>query len=298
MWFKNLQLYRLPAPWDITLETLEQKLAGQTFQRCPSNEQQSRGWRAPRGGSLVYSCNRQWLLALESEQRLLPSSVVNQLTQERAEEIEQQQGFAPGRKQMRELKDLVTQELLPRAFTRRGTTWVWIDPVKGWLGVDASSPARAEDVLELLRRCLGDLPLVLVNTEVSPTAAMTGWLAGNEAPEGFTVDRDCELKDPGEGSPVVRYVRHALDGEDVTRHIAAGKIPTRLALTWNDRVSFVLTERLEIKRLAFLDIIKQDASDAANADEQFDSDWTLMTGELQQFLPDVLQALGGELKPQ
>lgn len=295
--FKNLQLYRLPIPWDITLDTLRQKLAANAFRPCPSNEMQSRGWRPPRGGDeLAYSCNRQWLLALESEQRLLPAAVVRQTADDRAAEIERQQGFPPGRKQMREIKDQVTQELLPRAFTRRNTTWVWIDPVNGWLGVDASSAGKAEDVLELLRRSLGDLPLTLVNTQVSPAAAMTGWLASGEGPAGFTVDRDCELKAPGEGHPMVRYVRHSLDGDDVTGHVASGKVPTRLGMTWNDRISFVLTERLEVKRLALLDLVHEGTEEGSTADEQFDCDWTLLTGELQQFLPDLMQALGGEVQ--
>lgn len=295
MWFKNLQLYRLPTPWAITATQLEEKLSKFTFRRCATNELKTSGWRPPRGDqTLVYSYNQQWLLTLESEQRLLPASVVNQLTQERAAELEQQQGYAPGRKQVRELKELVAQELMPRAFTRRFSTRVWIDPKNGWLAVDAGSTTKAEDVLEFLRRSLGDLPLTLINTEQSPVAAMTEWLSTGEAPAGFTVDRDCELKDPGEGSAVVRYVRHALDGDDIVQHITQGKTPTRLALTWNDRLSFVLTERLEVKRLNFLDVVKEDAVDAANADEQFESDFTLMTGELQQFLPELLLALGGE----
>lgn len=297
MWFKNLQIYRLPAPWAMTAATLEQKLSAQPFRPCPSNELQSRGWRSPRGDeALVYNSNRQWLIALQSEQRLLPASVVRQMADEKAAEIEHQQGFAPGRKQMREIRDQVTLELMPRAFTRRATTWVWIDPQNGWLAVDASSQGRAEEVLELLRRCLGDLPATLINTEQSPTAAMTAWLASQEIPAGFSIDRDCELKDAGEDSPVVRYVRHALDGDDVARHIAAGKSATRLAMTWNDRVSFVLSERMEIKRLQFLDVVREGAADAATADEQFDADWALMTGELQQLLPDLLAALGGELQ--
>lgn len=297
MWFKNLQLYRLPAPWAMTAAQLEEKLSKFTFRRCASNELKTSGWRAPRGEQpLVYSYNKQWLLALETEQRLLPASVVNQITKDRAAELEVQQGFAPGRKQLRELKELVAQELMPRAFTRRFTTRLWIDPQEGWLAVDAGSTTKAEDVLEFLRRSLGDLPLSLINTELSPVAAMTEWLSTGEAPSGFTVDRDCELKDPGEGSAVVRYVRHALDGDDVVQHIAQGKTPTRLALTWNDRVSFVLSDRLEVKRLSFLDVVKEDAIDAANADEQFDSDFTLMTGELQKFLPELLLALGGEVK--
>jgi len=297
MWFKSLQIYRLPAPWAMSAEALADQLARTTFQRCPSNQPMSRGWVSPRkDGSLVYSQNRHWLIALAVEQRLLPSSVVNQETAERAEAQAEVQGNPLGRKQMKELKERVAEELMPRAFTRRRTTFVWIDPVNGWFCVDASSPSKADEVIEALRQTLDVFPLQPVRTTVSPTSAMADWLASGEAPDGFTVDRDCELKDFSEEKATVRYVHHPLEGQEPKAHLAAGKMPTRLALTWNDRISFVLTEKLEIKRLAFLDLLKEEAEkNAENADEQFDADFALMSGELVRFLPDVLSALGGEL---
>lgn len=297
MWFKNLQLYRLPAPWNIDLAKLDEQLARTPFRPCQSNEPMSRGWVSPRGdGALIYAQNHQWLLALAVEQRLLPASVINQVVQDRAEEIEAKQGYKPGRKQLRELKEQVADELLPRAFTRRRKTFVWIDPAAGWCGIDAASPAKAEEVLEQLRLALDDFPLALLHTRLSPTTAMADWLAGGEAPAGFTIDRDCELKAVGEEKATVRYVRHPLEGDEIKEHLAAGKLPTRLALTWNDRISFVLTEKLEIKRLTFLDLIKEEAEqNAEHADEQFDADFALMSGELSRFLPDLLAALGGEV---
>jgi recombination associated protein RdgC len=297
MWFRNLQLYRLPTPWPIDLARLEEQLARGPFRRCASHEPLSRGWVSPRGdGALVYASNRQWLVALSVEQRLLPAAVVNQEAQERAAGIEAQQGYAPGRKQMRELRERVTEELMPRAFTRRRTTLVWIDPQAGWFCVDAASPAKAEEVIEHLRHCLDEFPLALLHTQVSPQAAMADWLVAGEAPAGFTIDRDCELKAAGDEKAAVRYVRHPLEGEEVKAHLAAGKLPTRLALTWDERISFVLTEKLEIKRLAFLDILKEAAEQSAeHADEQFDADFTLMTGELARFLPALVGVLGGEV---
>ena len=297
MWFKNLQLYRLPAPWNVDLAKFDEQLARGPFVKCPSNQPMSRGWVAPRrDGALVYSLGRQWLVALAVEQRLLPSSVVNDEVKERAAAQEEQQGYAPGRKQMKELRERVTEELMPRAFTRRRTSFVWIDPQNGWLCVDASSQAKAEEVIEHLRHCLDDLPLTLLHTQLSPAAAMADWLAGGDAPAGFTIDHDCELKSAGEEKAAVRYVRHPLEGDEIKAHLAGGKLPTRLALTWDDRISFILTDKLEIKRLAFLDLLKEEAEKGAeHADEQFDADFALMTGELARFLPQVVEALGGEV---
>lgn len=299
MWFRNLQIYRLATDWNITAERLEEQLAGHVFRPCGSMDMQSRGWVQPHGGgNLAYALNGQIMVALGVEQKLLPGAVVKQVAAERLTEIEQQQGYSPSRKQVREIRELVALELLPRAFARRRTTYAWIDPVRGWLCIDAASTSKADEVLELLNQCVTDLPLSPLRTERSPTAAMTEWLTTSEAPAGFSIDRDCELRSPLEENATVRYVRHPLDGEEIGKHIVAGKQPTRLALTWDDRISFVLTEKLEIKRLAFLDILKEEAeASAETADEQFDADFALMTGELSRLLPALVAALGGEIIP-
>ncbi len=296
MWFKNLQIYRLTAPWTMTSEQLEASLASQTFSAGTSVEMQTQGWTSPReNGMLVHTVNRQLLLELATEKKLLPATVVNQVSKARAAELEEQQGFKPGKKQMKEIKEQVTDELLPRAFSIRRSTRVWIDPVNGWLVVDAASPAKADEVFKLLLKSLEQLPFASLRTERSPLSAMTDWLAADEAPGGFTVDQDTELRATGEGKATVRYVRHTLEAEDVRRHIAGGKQCTRLAMTWSDRVSFVLTESLAIKRVAPLDVLKENTDSMARDDnERFDNDFMLMTGELAKMIADLVQALGGE----
>ncbi|MNR77796.1 Recombination-associated protein RdgC [compost metagenome] len=298
MWFKNLQIYRLPAPWAVSAEQLAADLAPHAFQPCSSLEMQSQGWVSPReNGELVYSLNKQMLLLLGTEKKLLPTTVINQVTKIKAAEIEEQQGFKPGRKQMKEIKEEVTDDLLPRAFSVWRQTWVWIDPVNGWMVVDAGSPAKADEVIKLLVKSVDKLPLETLHVALSPVTAMTEWLVADTAPHGFTVDQDTELRATGEGKATVRYVRHTLEADDVRRHIASGKQCTRLAMTWADKISFVLTEALTIKRVTPLDVIKENAdSTAQNDDERFDSDIMLMTGELSRMLSDLVAALGGEVE--
>jgi recombination associated protein RdgC len=297
MWFRNLQIYRLGDDWNWDAARLSEKLAHAAFQPCGGFDMQSRGWVPPRGeeGELLVAVNRQWLIALGLEQKLLPGSVIRQYTQSRLAELEAKQGFKPGRAQARDTREQVTAELLPRALVLRRLVYAWIDPVNRWLVIDAASPAKAEQVLEHLKLTLDDLPLKLLRTRTAPGTAMTGWLAGNEAPAGFTIDRDCELRAAGEDKAVVRYVRHPLDGNEIGQHIAAGKAATRLALTWRDRISFVLTEQLQVKRLAFLDVLKEDAERQADGGEDiFETNFALMSGELPQLLADLTSALDGE----
>jgi recombination associated protein RdgC len=299
MWFKNLQIYRLPAGWNIGADVLQDQLARKRFTPCGSQDQETRGWLSPTGDEfLVHRVGGQWLIALGVEQKLLPSSVVKQEAEDRAEDIAARQGYKLGRKQMKDLREQVMQELLPRAFTRRRKAYAWIDPVNGWLGIDAPSQARAEDMLEVLRQTLDSLPLTLLRTQLSPVSAMADWLAGGEAPAGFSIDQDCELRSVTEDKAAVRYVRHPLEGDEVRAHLVAGKLPTRLALTYDDRVSFVLTEKLEIKRLDFLDVVKEKVDEAGAEDARalFDAGFALMTGELARLLPALVAALGGELQ--
>ena len=296
MWFRNIQLYRLPENWPITGDVLQEKISARPFQPCGSQDMVSRGWGQPaEDGRFVISVRSHHLVALKVQSRLLPGSVVTEQAQRDAEHIERIQGFKPGRKQMKEIKEAVLQRLLPQAFTRTTRTFAWIDPTGGWLAIDASSPAAAEVVLEALRDALDSLPVKMVRTKLSPVSVMTGWLAANEATGSFTLDQDCELEAVTDSHATVRYTRHALDGKDVQDHLAAGKLPTRLALTFDDRVSFVLTEKGAIKRLAFLDVIKEQADkDAESADMQLEADFTLMSGELSRLITALIQALGGE----
>lgn len=296
MWFKNLRIFRLLPSWTCTADSLEQALEKQAFVPGGSQDMQSLGWVPPReGGSLVHAQDGQYLLSLRAEKKLLPATVINQFTKIRAQEIEEQQGYKPGRKQLREIKEEITQELLPKAFSIYRDTRVWLDTRHHWLIIDAAAAAKSDEVIGMLAKALEPFPVLPLQVELSPATAMTSWLVSDEPPAGFSIDQDTELRSSSENRAVVRYVRHSIDIEDVRKHVQAGKQCTRLALTWADRVSFVLTEGLEVKRVTPLDVIKENQdSMAQNEAEEFDSDFTLMAGELSQLLDGLVDVLGGE----
>jgi recombination associated protein RdgC len=296
MLFKNLVFHRLPAEWTPSAVELEGQLAARTLQPCGPFEMSCRGWvPVTGGGRLLHTVNQQHMIALGENQKLLPGSIVRQVAQERAEILAEEQGFPVGRKQMRDLRARVADELRARALTRRRVTRAWIDPQGGWFAVDAAGIARAETVVEALGDTLGSFAPVAVETERSPHAAMASWLLRGEAPARFSIDDDLELQTADKSKTVIRYTRHPLDGKDIQAHLASGKYPTRLGLTWNDRVSFVLTDKLQVKRLEFLEMTK-DAPEGEEVDpeEQFDIDFAVMAGELASLLGDLARVLGRE----
>ena len=295
MWFRNLQVYRCPAPFNISATSLEEQLGRHGFRGIAGYETQAQGWASPRDdGGLVHTVHGQTLISLCSEKKLLPTSVIKDVTKVKAMEAEDRQGYKPGRKQLRELKQQVTDDLLPRAFNVRRHTGIWIDPVNGWLVIDAGSTGKAEEVVRLLHKSVDGFAFQRLDPATSPGAAMTAWLANNDVPRGFSIDQETELQSPVEEKATVRFVRHALDPKEVQRHIATGKQCTRLALTWSDRVSFVLTESLVLKRIAPVAVIRQgEDAQAQNDGERFDADFMLMTGELRGLITDLVEALGG-----
>ncbi|NYT57506.1 recombination-associated protein RdgC [Alcaligenaceae bacterium] len=298
MWFKNLRIFRLAPLWTCTADSLEAALEKHAFQPSSSRDMQSLGWIAPREDTgLVYAQNGQYLITLRADKKLLPTTVINQFAKARAQDLEEQQGFKPGRKQMKEIKEQVTDELLPKAFSVYRDTRVWLDTQNHWLVIDAAAAAKSDEVLGLLAKSIDSLPVAPLHVEQSPASAMTNWLISDEPPSGFTVDQDTELRSTSDSGAAVRYVRQSIEIDDVRKHVQAGKQCTRLALTWNDRVSFVLTEGLDIKRVNPLDVLKEGQNSAAHNDaEQFDSDFTLMTGELAKLMDSLVDALGGEKK--
>lgn len=293
-------VYRLTAPWTVTQAQLEAALQQAHFVECGASQEKSVGWTEPRGqahGACVEVVAGQWIMKWMLEAKTVPGSVVKRKVQEEVAKIEAMTGRKPGKKEIRTLSDDARLALLPMAFTKQASVTLWLDPKAQLLVLDAGSQAKADEVLTSLVKAVDGLALGLVNTQTAPATAMAHWLATQEAPAGFSVDRECELKAADESKAVVRYTRHALDTEEVVQHIANGKVPTRLALTWNDRVSFVLTEALQLKKVAFLDVVADEASAAAGdrSDDHFDADVAIATGELSRLLPDLLEALGGEM---
>lgn len=295
--FKNLTIYRLVSGWEMDANSLEDALSAAKFAECGASQEKSVGWIEPRGhahGPMVEVVGGQWLLKLMMEVKVVPVSVVKRKVQDQLDHIEATTGRKPGKKEKREIREDARLALLPMAFSKQYSVHVWVDPAAGFLLTDAGSQAKSDEVMTWLIKAVDGLVLQLVNTQTSPAAAMAHWLSTKEAPAGFSVDRECELKACDESKAVVKYGRHALDIDEVCQHIAMGKVPTRLALTWSDRVSFVLTEALQLKKIAFLDVVFEMGNlDAANS---FDADMTIVTSELCNLIPDLITALGGELK--
>jgi recombination associated protein RdgC len=296
MFFKNLCLFRLPADWNLAAAEFESRLEGRPLAPCGHFDMTTRGW-VPVGPTarLLHTVGRHQLIALGVEQKLLPGSIIRQEATDRAVHLAAEQGYPVGRKQMRDLKLQVTEELRARALVKRRVTHAWVDLDNGWFIVDAAGIARAEEVIETLRDTLGSFAAVPVDAPRSPQAAMAAWLALGQVGHPFNIDDDLVLKAADLSGATIRYAKHAFDTAQVRRHFAAGFVPGQLGITWNARVSFVLNDKFQVKRVQFLELEKEsDVAENVDPQEQFDIDFAVMSGELSQVLSNLLPAIAGE----
>ena len=294
--FKNAKIYRLTsvAPfWN--LDELNDKLAAHAFVPGGQLQLQTVGWVPPReGADLTHAVSGKILLTLRVESKLLPGKAINQATAARAREFEEREGFKPGRKLMKEIREKIIDEKLPTALTQYDDIRLWIDPIERWLIIDTSTPSKADMVIGLLAKSIEPFPLENLYVARSPVSAMTGWLAEDEPPVNFSIDQDAELRASGTSGAAIRYVKHSIDADDVRRHIQSGKQCTRLAMTWADKISFELTEDLDIRKIRPLDVLKENHPAEDTDAEVFDAEFLLMAGEIAKLLAELVYALGGE----
>ena len=304
MWFKNLLIYRLTQDLPFDAQVLETALATKLARACSSQELATYGFVAPFGkgedAPLVHVSQDFLLIAARKEERILPGSVVRDALKEKVEEIEAEQMRKVYKKERDQLKDEIIQAFLPRAFIRRSATFAAIAPKQGLILVNASSPKRAEDLLSTLREVMGSLPVRPLAVKVAPSATMTEWVKTQKAAENFFVLDECELRDTHEDGGIIRCKRQDLTSDEIQLHLSTGKIVTQLSLAWQDKLSFVLDDKLVVKRLKFEDLLQDEAEQNGGDDDlgQQDASFTLMMLTFGEFLPQLFEALGGEEIPQ
>lgn len=299
LWFKNLIVYRLSKPLDLSADELEKQLASLSFTPCGSLDTMKTGWVPPMGShseSLTHAVGKHMIITARKEEKILPTPVIKQALQAKIEKLEAEQSRKLKKTEKDALKDEVLHTLLPRAFSRFNQVNIWLDLGNDLIIVDAASAKRAEDTLALLRKSLGSLPVVPLTMESPIELTLTEWVRSKETPAGFILQNEAELKALLEGGGVIRCKDQDLDSDEILAHIEAGKLVTKLAMEWQERVLFVLNDDGSLKRIKFTDTLREQNADIDKEDyaQRFDADFALMTGELSALIANLTEALGGE----
>jgi recombination associated protein RdgC len=296
MFFRNLTLFRFPTSLAKSFKDIDEALGECQLKPVGPMEPSSRGFVSPFGrdeAALSHRIGDTLWLTVGGEDRLLPAAVLNDAVGKKAAQIEEKQGRKLGSRARRRLKDELMQELLPRAFVRPVRTDAHVDLQHGFVAIDTSSRKQGEAVLSEIRHALGSFPALPLNAEVAPRSVLTGWIAGEKLPKGLALGEECELKDGLDQGAIVRCQRQELQGDEIAKHLEAGKQVTRLALILDDRLSFVLGEDLVIRKLKFLDgaVDSLESTERDDLRAELDARYALMAGELKRLFEVLEKAL-------
>lgn len=306
MWFKNLYLFKFEKDFALSAEELHDELSKHPFTPCSPTQRESLGWVPPLGSktnqedpnqviesSFTHSSSRNILMTMARQERILPAAVIKEELEEKIAEIEEREARKVTSREKKDLKEDIEQALLPRAFTRTQKIDAWLDPKNGWLLINTPSAPRAEAFTVLLRKALGSLPVVLPDSEISPAVAMTQWLNDEAVPVPFMLGEECELKNQGEEKGTATFKQQELTCEEIKTSLQSGKTASKLSLVWDDKIQFVLTDDLQIKKLKFLDVMEEQLSDSdpQTHAEHLDIEFALMTGEVSVMLRDLMKVL-------
>ncbi|PPU28670.1 recombination-associated protein RdgC [Xanthomonas arboricola] len=295
MFFRNLTMFRFPASLD--LSAVEELLPQCALKPVGPLEMASRGFVSPFGREETEQLSHRigdflWL-AVGGQDKMLPGAVINDALEQKCADIEKKEGRRPGGKARKRLKDDIIHELLPKAFVRNSRTDVILDLEHGVAIVDTSSRKVGESVVSEIRAMLGSFPALPLNAEVAPRAVLTGWIAGEPLPASLSIGEEAELRDPIEGGAIVKCQHQELRGDEIDKHLEAGKQVTKLALVLDDNQSFVLGEDLVVRKFKLLDgaMDQLEAAEGDGARAELDARFALQSAEMRRLFLVLEQAL-------
>lgn len=296
MLFKKLIAFKLTEKIGLTARGLECVLQSIQFTPCTSHQYSSTGFYPPveSTGFMVHEAGGNLMFCVKHEEKLLPTTAVNELVKKKVDEAESE-GHKLTRKGHNAVKDEVIFGLLPNALAKSSLTYGYIDAKQEFIFIEASSYNKAEEVLSLLRKTLGSLPCVPLNVKNNVVQSLTRWMSDVDQTDEalkFGLDHYCELR--GEDS-VIKCKNIDLLLPEVQHHIQDGKLCYKLGLYVLDRISFVISDDLSIKRIKFLGIVQDKIMEQEpdSAEHAFTVEMLIMCDELGAMMNDLIAAFGG-----
>jgi recombination associated protein RdgC len=289
MWFKNLHVFTITQPLSFDEEQVEQQLASNRFQPCSSQTMSSQGWASPipNGEILLHCANGIYLMCLKVEEKILPSSVINAQLEQKVVELEAEKQSPLSKADKKELKENITATLLPRAFSKFSKIYGFVAPSKGLVVVDSSSDSKTELFLATLRKSIESLPVLPLGTQ-SIAAQLTDWIK-TACPSPWELNDEAELVESGEDAGQIKCKRLDLTDDEILGHIDAGKMVSKLSVSWKERLNLLIQDNLQIKRIKYSDFLLEQNEDIPRDQKQakFDADFVLMAAEVIELVEDL-----------
>jgi recombination associated protein RdgC len=126
-----------------------------------------------------------------------------------------------------------------------------------------------------------------------PVEALLTRIFLGDAPERFSVGRECRMRDATEASSSVRWTAFDLTDKTIQGHVADGMRLTHLAIEYDNVLSCVIDENGVLSKLRLLGADDKDTQDEGSELARQDAEFVLLTGTLRQLIGDLKKLLGG-----
>jgi recombination associated protein RdgC len=289
MFFKNATVYELEE--SIEVESLIKGLQSHIYTPCMSHQEKSQGFIHPllRNHEECYHRINQFLFfAIQIEEKIIPTQVVNNKAEEKVDDIERLQKIKIGKHEKKSIKEETYQSLVPQAFSKCQKTYAYIDLAHKYLVIDSVSPKSIESLTILLRKGLGSLKIKPIFEDISKT--LTYWFKDEGLPKAFMIEDRCKLMaDQGDGVAIINCQGNSMLSNNIMSFIEGGGLISELSLSWKDQVKFSLTDQFQIKSLKFLESISSLNSDISKEDPVIKSEADMIL--MGETLYDLIESL-------
>lgn len=292
MWFKQLQFFQLSDSIRFLPEDFAAKLESLTFEPCSPAMPASIGWVSPveeDDAPLVHAVNGYMMLCLQTEEKILPATVIRQELKEKIKQVEARDNRKVRQKEKLSLKDEVTLTLLTRAFSKLTRLYAYIDTKNHCLVLATTNKKKTEQFISMFKKSVSEdiQPLELKK----PAPIITQWLKNQHYPTSFSIEKSAVLQDIKQQNRIIRCKQQDLFASAIQSLIEDGCEVKQLGLSWQDRVNFVLVDDFSLSSIQYQDEITEQAKELEPETKQqhFNADFFIMTETLSQLLQDLLQ---------
>ena len=291
MWFKQVQLFQLSKSKHFSFDELTKLVEQLTFEPCLPSMPESAGFVAPveeNEERLVRNINNNFVICVQVEEKILPSSVIRKELGDLVKQIELSESRKLRQKEKMDLKDQVTMTMLPRAFSKLTKVYAYIDNTNHWLILGTTNGKLSDKFISAFKKAITDD--VFSPQLVKPASIMTQWVKDRNYPSSFSIENACLLQDPNNEARMVRCQQQDLFASSIQSLIKDGCEVNQLALTWQDRVTFVLANDFSLRSIQMQDELIEQVKELApeSREQQFDADMLIMCGTFSLMLNDLL----------
>lgn len=292
MLFKQLQFFNISENLPMKASSLLPKLESLRFSPCLPSFATSCGFIPPlqdEHAPLLHSVGNYQVFCVQFEDKILPATVVRDAVEEKVKRIEQEENRKVYYKEKRNIKEEMTQTLLPKAFSKKALVFGYIDPEHQLLIINTSQKERVKTFLSLLKKSLNLDASALKLKKVS--TVLTQWIKNGKWPNGLNILDKSTLQDPNQVNRIIRSQAQDQFASSMQGFIKEGFAVKQLAVAWQDAIEFTITENLSLTSIRYREELLSTAEEEEIEDavQRFDSSFFLMAKTLSELLPTLIE---------